>query len=63
MKLFKVDIETYYFGNFFYTKYVFAENEKEARNFIRNAKFYMRDEDAVIKSITEIEPKEGLIFN
>lgn len=63
MKLFKVDIETYYFGNFFYTKYVFAESEKEARNFIRNAKFYLRDEDASIKTITEIEPKEGLIFN
>lgn len=62
MKLFKVDIETYYFGLFFYSKYVFAKNEEEARKLIRAANFYMRDEDAAIKSISEIEPKEGLIF-
>ena len=53
-KLFKVRINTYYFGNKSYWVYVLAEDSDEALRFIYKEPYYKNDEDAEIDEIQEI---------
>lgn len=53
-KLFRIRINTYYFGNRSYWVYVIAENSEEALQFIYKEPFYKHDEDAEIGEIVEI---------
>lgn len=55
MKLWKVNIKTYYFGNTSYTLFVLADTEDNARETIYKYPPYHKDEDAEIESITEID--------
>lgn len=53
-KLFKVLINTYYFGNRSYYLYVLADNDDEALEYVYKHEFYKNDEDAEIGEIVEI---------
>ena len=53
-KLFKVRIDTYYFGNISYYMYVLAENSDEALDHIYKDPRFKNDKDAEIGEITEI---------
>lgn len=53
-KLFKIRINTYYFGNKSYYVYVLAENSDEALNYVYKEPCYKNDEDAEIDEIVEI---------
>ena len=53
-KLFRVRINTYYFGNKSYYIYVLAEDSDEALEYIYKHESYRNDEDAEIEEIVEI---------
>ena len=53
-KLFRVHINTYYFGNRSYYIYVLAEDSDEALQYIYKHESYKNDEDAEIDEIVEI---------
>lgn len=53
-KLFKVRINTYYFGNKSFHLYILAENSDEALDYIYKDTRFKNDEDAEIGEIKEI---------
>lgn len=55
-KLFKVVIDTYYFGNISYSLslYVLAENREEALEYVYKHESYRKDEDAEVREVIEI---------
>ena len=53
-KLFRIRINTYYFGNRSYCVYVLADDSDEALQFIYKEPYYKNDEDAEIDEIVEI---------
>lgn len=53
-KLFKVRINTYYFGNKSFYLYVLAENSDEALDYVYKDTRFKNDEDAEIDEIKEI---------
>lgn len=53
-KLFKVVIDTYYFGNISYSLYVLAENSEEALEYVYKHESYRKDEDAEVREVIEI---------
>lgn len=53
-KLFRVLINTYYFGNRSYYLYVLADDEDEALECVYKHESYRNDEDAEIEEIVEI---------
>lgn len=53
-KLFKVRINTYYFGNKSFYLYILAENSDEALEYIYKDTRFKNDEDAEIDEIKEI---------
>lgn len=53
-KLFKVRINTYYFGNKSYYLYILAENSDEALDYVYKDTRFKNDEDAEIDEIKEI---------
>ncbi len=53
-KLFKVHINTYYFGNKSYYVYILAENSDEALDYVYKDACFKNDEDAEIDEIIEI---------
>lgn len=53
-KLFKVHINTYYFGNKSFYLYVLAENSDEALDYVYKDTRFKNDEDAEIDEIKEI---------
>lgn len=55
MKLYKVLVKTYYFGNQYYHKYVLANNKSQARTLVTEQPSYKRDEDAEIVETEEID--------
>ena len=55
MKLWKVSIKTYYFGNYYYVLFVLANDEENMKQTVRNHPRYKRDEDAEIDSYEEID--------
>ena len=61
-KLFKVRINTYYFGNKSYYLYVLADNEEEALEYVYKHESYRKDEDAEIDEIVQIaEETRGVV--
>lgn len=55
MKLYKVRIKTYYFGNRYYDLYVLANNESNMLRTVYNHPAYQKDEDAEIEKYEEID--------
>ena len=55
MKLWKVRIKTYYFGNRYYDLYVLANNESNMLRTVYNHPAYRKDEDAEIDKYEEID--------
>ena len=55
MKLWKVRIKTYYFGNRYYDLYVLADNESNMLRTVYNHPAYRKDEDAEIEKYDEID--------
>ena len=55
MKLYKVRIKTYYFGNRYYDLYVLANNESNMLRTVYNYPAYRKDEDAEIEKYEEID--------
>lgn len=55
MKLWKVRIKTYYFGNRYYDLYVLANNESNMLRTVYNHPAYRKDEDAEIEKYEEID--------
>ena len=53
-KLFKVHINTYYFGNKSFYLYILAENSDEALDYVYKDTRFKNDEDAEIDEIKEI---------
>lgn len=53
-KLFRVLINTYYFGNRSYYIYVLADDADEALEYVYEHESYRTDEDAEIDEIVEI---------
>lgn len=53
-KLFRVHINTYYFGNRSYYLYVLAEDSDEALNYIYKSSDFKNDDEAEIDEIVEI---------
>lgn len=61
-KLFRVRINTYYFGNKSYYLYVLADNEEEALEYVYKHESYRKDEDAEIDEIVQIaEETRGVV--
>lgn len=54
MNLYKVKVETYYFGIKNYTLLVLAHNMKEARELVHKYPSYHYDEEAEIKDIVQV---------
>lgn len=62
-KLFRIRINTYYFGNRSYCVYVLAEDSDEALEYIYKSSQYSKDEDAEIGEIVEIAYEtKGIIY-
>lgn len=55
MKLWKVRIKTYYFGNRYYDLYVLANNESNMLRTVYNHPAYRKDEDSEIEKYEEID--------
>lgn len=55
MKLWKVRIKTYYFGNHYYNLYVLADNESNMLRTVYNHPAYRKDEDAEVEKYEEID--------
>ena len=55
MKLWKVRIKTYYFGNRYYDLYVLANNESNMLRTVYNHPAYRKDEDAEVEKYEEID--------
>lgn len=53
-KLFRIRINTYYFGNKSYYIFVLAEDSDEALEYVYKSSQYSKDEDAEIEEIYEI---------
>lgn len=61
-KLFRVHINTYYFGYRSYYLYVLADNEEEALEYVYKHESYRKDEDAEIDEIVQIsEETRGVV--
>lgn len=55
MKLFKICVRTYYYGNVEYVLFVLADSVENAKKTLYQYPRYKRDEDAEIKSVEEID--------
>ena len=53
-KLFRVKIDTYYFGNRTYYLYVLAKDSDEALEYVYKHESYRNDEDAEVVEVVEI---------
>ena len=61
-KLFKVRINTYYFGNLSYYVYVLADDEEQALEYVYKHESYAKDDDAEIDEIVQIaEETTGIV--
>ena len=61
-KLFRVHINTYYFGNVSYYLYVLADDEEQALEYVYKHESYKKDEDAEIDEIVQIaEETKGVV--
>lgn len=61
-KLFRVRINTYYFGNVSYYLYVLADDEEQALEYVYKHESYKKDEDAEIDEIVQIaEETKGVV--
>lgn len=62
-KLFRIRINTYYFGNKSYYIFVLAEDSDEALEYVYKSSQYSKDEDAEIEEIVEIAYEtKGIIY-
>lgn len=55
MKIWKVHIKTYYFGNQYYDLFVIADTESNMLRTVYKYPFYHKDEDAEIVSYEQID--------
>lgn len=55
MRLWKVHIKTYYFGNMYYDLYVLADTESNMLRTVYQHPMYRKDEDAEIEKYEEID--------